>query len=99
MNFSKRSFHFAIISIVLMVVFLALSIINRNDSTSLDSLVGYMITLFFVTVIIGFICAMLSLKEKTAAQKYVGLIINVVLAILLTIHTMENLSTVAEVFS
>jgi heme A synthase len=99
MNFSKRSFHFAIISIVLMVVFLALSISSRNGSTSLDSLVGYLITLFFVTVIIGFICAMLSLREKATTQKYVGLIINVVLAIMLAINTMENLSTVAEVFS
>ncbi|WP_194851198.1 hypothetical protein [Nonlabens antarcticus] len=99
MNFSKRSYHFAIISIVLLVIFLALSIINRNGSTSFDDIVGYLITLFFVTVIIGFVCAMLSLREASSTQKYIGLIINVVLAILLTVNTLQNLSTIAGAFS
>ena len=99
MNFSKRSFHFAIISIVLMVVFLVLSATSRNGSTSLDSIVGYMITLFFVTVVIGFICALLSLREQASTHKYIGLIVNIGLLILLVVNTLQNLSTVKEAFS
>lgn len=99
MNFSKRSFHFAIISIVLMVIFLILSATNRNGSTSMDSIVGYMITLFFVTVVIGFVFALLSLREKASKEKYIGLAINVILLILLMVNTFQNLSTITQVFS
>lgn len=99
MNFSKRSFHFAILSIILMVVFLTLSVTNRNGSTSLDSLVGYMITLFFVTAVLGFICAMLSLREPSSTQKQIGLIVNVVLVVLLVVNTLQNLSLITEAFS
>lgn len=99
MNFSKRSFHFAIISIVLMVIFLILSATNRNGSNSMDSIVGYMITLFFVTVVIGFVFALLSLREKASKEKYIGLAINVILLILLMVNTFQNLSTITQVFS
>jgi|GEM_PF-1225817 len=99
MNFSKRSFHFAVISIVLMVLFLLLSVTNRNGSNSLDDVVGYMITLFFVTVVLGFICALLSLRETATTQKYLGLVINLVLMILLVVNTLQNLSAISEVFS
>jgi len=99
MNFSKRSFHFAIISIVLMVIFLILSATNRNGSTSMDSIVGYMITLFFVTVVIGFVFALLSLREKASKEKYIGLAINVILLILLMVNIFQNLSTITQVFS
>ena len=99
MNFSKRSFHFAIISIVLMVLFLILSVTNRNGSTSFDDLVGYLITLFFVTVVLGFVCALLSLRERASTQKYIGLVVNVILTILLVFNTLQNLSAISEVFS
>lgn len=99
MNFSKRSFHFAIISIVLMVIFLILSATSRNGSTSMDSIVGYMITLFFVTVVIGIVFALLSLREKASKEKYIGLAINVILLILLMVNTFQNLSTITQVFS
>ncbi len=99
MNFSKRSFHFAIISIALLVLFLLLSASNRNGSTSFDDAVGYMITLFFVTVLLGFICSLLGIREPATTQKYIGLVINVVLVILLAVNTLRNLSAVASVFS
>ncbi|SCY21006.1 hypothetical protein SAMN05192588_1682 [Nonlabens sp. Hel1_33_55] len=99
MNFSKRSFHFAVFSIILMVVFLILSVVNRNGSTDLDSIVGYLITLFFVTVIIGFVLALLSIREPATTQKYIGLIVNVGLALFLGYHTLQNLSSIAQAFS
>ncbi len=99
MNFSKRSYHFAVFSIILMIAFLVLSLSNRNGNTSLDDLVGYMITLFFVTVTLGFICAMISIREAASYQKFAGMVVNVILMILLTVNTFQNLSAVAEVFS
>ncbi|BAO54164.1 hypothetical protein [Nonlabens marinus] len=99
MNFSKRSYHFAAFSIVLMVAFLVLSVSNRNGSTRLDDVVGYMITLFFVTVTIGFVCAMVSLREQASYQKIIGLVVNTILMILLAVNLLQNLSAVAGVFS
>ena len=99
MNFSKRSYHFAVFSILLMAAFLLLSVSSRNGSTSLDDIVGYLITLFFVTVIIGFICSMVSLREPASYQKFIGLVVNVILMILLVVNTLQNLSAVAGVFS
>lgn len=99
MNFSKRSFHFAIFSLILMVLFLALSSISRDGSTSFDSLIGYLITLFFVTVIIGFVLALISLKEPSSTIKYIGLIVNLVLFALLGYNSLQNLSSISQAFS
>ena len=99
MNFSKRSFHFSVFSIILLVAFLILSTTNRNGSTAFDSVVGYLITLFFVTVIIGFVLALLSIKEKASLKKHIALVVNIGLALLLTYHTLQNLSTISQAFS
>lgn len=99
MNFSKRSFHFAIFSLILMVLFLALSAISRDGSTSIDSLIGYLITLFFVTVIIGFVLALISLKEPSSTIKYIGFIVNLALFALLGYNSLQNLSSISQVFS
>ena len=99
MNFSKRSFHFAIISILLMVIFIVLSITNRNGSTRLDDLVGYLITLFIVTVVAGFICALLGWREKATLEKYIGLAVNLIFVSLLAINALQNQSAIARVFS
>lgn len=99
MNFSKRSYHFAVISLVLMGVFLILAAVDRNGSTSLDDVIGYLITLFFVTVFIGFVCALLGIRESASYQKMIGLVVNVILMILLIFNVLQNLSSIAEVFS
>lgn len=76
-----------------------LSIANRNGSTSMDNIVGFMITLFLITVIVGFVLSLFSLKETPTLKKYVALSINSILMIMLVINVLQNLSTIQELFS
>ncbi|AZQ44915.1 hypothetical protein [Nonlabens ponticola] len=99
MKHSKRSYHLAAFSIILLVVFLTLSVINRDGSTMLDDIVGYLITLFFVTVLAGFVFAMLSLREPSSRVKTIGLAVNVILFVLLAVNVLLNLQRVTAAFA
>ncbi|MGJ8683995.1 MAG: hypothetical protein ACSHWW_05190 [Nonlabens sp.] len=71
MKYSKRSFHFAWISIVLASMFLIFSQISRDGSTEFDMLISYLITFQYMSILIGFACAIMSRKEeKTQPQRW-----------------------------
>ncbi len=99
MKFTNRSFHFAIISLVIMAIFITLSAINRNGSTQLDALIGFLITLYFVTVIIGLLTSLLSIKESRTTRWYIAFVVNIGLALWLGYYTWQNLSSIATAFS
>jgi len=86
MKYSKRSFHFAWISIVIAIVFLVLSQTSRNSSTQFDAAISFLITFQYMSILIGFACAMMSLREeKTKIQRW-AFAINVLLFLVLTIY-------------
>lgn len=83
MKYSKRSFHFAWISVVIASIFLILSQLDRGKSVQFDMIIGYLITLQYMSVLTGFTCAILSLREeKTQSQRW-AFGINILLFLLL----------------
>lgn len=88
MKYSKRSLHFAWISIVLLCLFVILSQLDRNESVQFDMIIGYLITFQYMSVLIGFTCAILGLREeKTKPQRW-AFFINIILFIALGIYFM-----------
>ncbi len=83
MKYTKRSFHFAWISIVLIITFLILSQISRDGSAEFDMLVSYLITFQYMSILIGFTCSIMSRKEdKTRPQQW-AYYINILLFVLM----------------
>jgi hypothetical protein len=75
-----------------MAVFLSLSLIDRTAANSaMDDVTGFLITLFFITVIGGFVFGLLSLKESSDWRKTLGLIVNTGLFLLLALNVYRNL--------
>ncbi|WP_438962253.1 hypothetical protein [Nonlabens sp.] len=71
MKYSKRSLHFAWISLIIASLFLILSQISRDSSTQWDGVVSYLITFQYMSILIGFTMAMLGWREeKTKAQRW-----------------------------
>jgi uncharacterized membrane protein YagU involved in acid resistance len=89
----------AAISIVLAVIFLILSTISRDGITWMDDVIGFLITLFIITVLLGFVCSLLSLREPSSKQKLLGLAVNIVLFVLLAVSVFQNLDTITSMFS
>lgn len=79
MKYSKRSVHFAWISIVLLSTFLILSQLDRNASSQFDMLIAYLITFQYMSILIGFTCAILSLKEEKTKNQKLAFWINILL--------------------
>ncbi len=99
MNFTKKSFHFSIISCSLLAVFTILSQTVRTSTNNINDVTGYLMTLYFVTVLLGVICSVLSFKEQYHWKKYVGLGINIFLFVMTAIAIAGNLKDVVEAFS
>jgi len=99
-NYSKRAFHFSVFSLILMAVFLVLSTIERTKSnTGMNDVTGYLITLFFVTVLVGFILSVIGLREPSNLKKIAALVINVGLFLLLGYAVVQNLMDMDAFFS
>lgn len=99
MKNTKRSFHFAIISSVLLIVFTVLAKTTRTVGNNMNDLTGYLMTLFFVTVVLGTVFSVMSLKEAKHWKKNVGIGINFFLFILVAIALLGNLVDIVEAFS
>jgi formate hydrogenlyase subunit 3/multisubunit Na+/H+ antiporter MnhD subunit len=98
MKNTKRSFHYAIISSVLLVMFTILSQTTRTVDNNINDITGYLMTLFFVTIFMGFFFSMMSIKEKYHWKKYIGLGINFFLLIMTGIALAGNLKDIIKVF-
>lgn len=98
MKHTKRSFHFAIISTVLLVIFTILTQTIRSVDNNINDITGYLMTLFFVTIFMGFLYSLLSLKEKYHWKKYVGIGFNFFFLIMTIIAIAGNLEDIVKVF-
>lgn len=81
MKYSKRSLHFAWISVILLSVFLILSQLNRDNSTQFDMIIAYLITFQYMSILIGFTCSVLSLREEKTKRQKIAFWINILLFI------------------
>ncbi|WP_298954840.1 hypothetical protein [uncultured Nonlabens sp.] len=99
MKNTKRSFHMAIFSSVLLLVFTLLSYTTRTAGNNINDITGYLMTLFFVTVVMGFVLSLLSIKENYHWKKYVGIGINTFLFILLVLGLLGNLVDIVDAFN
>lgn len=83
MKYSKRSLHFAWLSLIIASLFLILSQVSRNNSTQWDGVVSYLITFQYMSILIGFTMAVLGMREeKNKSQRWAS-IINILLFIAL----------------
>ncbi|WP_124980025.1 hypothetical protein [Nonlabens xiamenensis] len=98
MKYTKHSFHIAVLSSLLLVGFVVLSNIDRTTQNNINDVTGYLITLFFVSLILGFVFAMLSLRESYHWKKYIGLGINVFYFILFILALIGNLQDLSQWF-
>lgn len=98
MKHTKRSFHFAIISTILLLVFTILSQTTRTIDNNINDITGYLITLFFVTILMGFFFSILSIREKYHWKKYVGIGMNFFFLIMTGIAIAGNLKDIIKVF-
>jgi hydrogenase/urease accessory protein HupE len=75
-----------------MSVFLSLSLIERTAANSaMDDVTGFLITLFFITVIGGFMYALFSLREPNSWRKILGLVVNIGLFLMLALNVYRNI--------
>lgn len=81
MKYSKRSLHFAWISIIIASLFLILSQISRGSSVQWDGLVSYLITFQYMSILIGFTMAILGMREKKTKAERWAFMINIMLFI------------------
>jgi len=72
MKYSKRAMHFCVITLVIGSLFLILSQIERSESFNVDRIVGYLVTLQFMSIFIGFAVSMVAIseKDKTVKQRW-----------------------------
>ncbi len=99
MKYSKKSFHFAIISSILLLVFTLLSQTARTATNNINDIAGYLMTLYLVTVTLGLVFSILSIKEPYHWKKYVGIGINIFLFVMTGIAIAGNLQDMVEAFS
>lgn len=75
-----------------MAVFLVLSTIERTKAnTTMNDVTAFLITLFMISVVTGFVFALLSLRESYSTKKAFSLIVNVGLFLFLGYYVMQNL--------
>ncbi|AGC77474.1 hypothetical protein DDD_2347 [Nonlabens dokdonensis DSW-6] len=84
---------------MLLAVFTVLSQTTRTSNNNINDITGYLMTLYFVTVILGVIFSVLSIKEVYHWKKYVGLGINIFLFVMTGIAIAGNLQDIVEAFS
>jgi hypothetical protein len=98
MKNTKRSFHFAIISCVLLAVFTLLSQTTRTANNSINDSTGYLMTLFFITIILGVVYSLLSVRENYHWKKYVAMGINFFLFIMISLSLMGHITDILDAF-
>jgi uncharacterized membrane protein HdeD (DUF308 family) len=76
MKYSKRSFHFAVFSVIILNVFYIFSHIERNPAWQLDDLVGFLIILLMVCSAMGVLSGFIAITEPSNKRKWVGLAVN-----------------------
>lgn len=90
--FTRRSFHFAVLSAILCLVFLVLSQVSRTTTNrSIGDLVGFLITLFAVSVLAGFVLAILSLREQGSRKRNLSAGFNILLFLIFAAQIMYQI--------
>ncbi|ARN77932.1 hypothetical protein BST97_07935 [Nonlabens spongiae] len=75
-----------------MVVFLILSTVQRTkDNTAMNDVTAFLITFFMITVLTGFVFALLSIRDGHSTKKAFAFIVNVVLFLFLGFYVLQNL--------
>ncbi|WP_213521805.1 hypothetical protein [Nonlabens sp.] len=99
MKNTKKSFHFAVFSSVLLIVFTILGQTVRTAANTINDITAYFITLFFISIFFGAIFSVLSFKEPFHWKKYVGIGINFFFLVMTSLALIGNLKDVVEAFS
>jgi hypothetical protein len=99
MKNTKRSFHFAVFSVVLLIVFTILGQTTRTAAHTINDITGYLITLFFVTVLLGVFFSVFSIRESYHWKKHVGIGVNFFFLVMTSLALIGNLKDIVEAFS
>jgi hypothetical protein len=98
MKNTKRSFHFAVFSAVLLVVFTILGQTTRTAANAINDITAYLITLFFISVLFGAIFSVLSIREDFHWKKYAGIGVNFFFLVMTSLALIGNLKDIVEAF-
>ncbi|MFT6798259.1 MAG: hypothetical protein ACJAWA_000368 [Nonlabens sp.] len=98
MKNTKRSFHFAVFSSVLLVVFTILGQTTRTAANTINDITAYLITLFFISVLFGAIFSVLSIREDFHWKKYAGIGVNCFFLVMTSLALIGNLKDIVEAF-
>lgn len=86
MKYSKRTLHFAVFSLVLLLVFYIMSFIERKPEWQVDDIVGFLIILLIVCAIMGVLTGFMALTERPNKRKWLGLVINTTVVIAIIVY-------------
>jgi uncharacterized protein (DUF983 family) len=75
-----------------------LSQITRTADNSINDGIGYLMTLFFITIIAGVVYSFLSIRENYHWKKYVAIGINFFFFIMMSIALMGHVKDILEAF-
>lgn len=93
MKYSKRTLHFAVFSLLILVIFYIMSFIERNPNWQVDDVLGFLIILLIVCAIMGVLTGFIALTERPNKRKWVGLIINLVVTMAIIIYLVQQVSS------
>ena len=92
MKYSKRTLHFAVFSLAILLVFYAFSFIERSPLWQVDDILGFLIILLVVCAFMGVLTGLIALTERPNKRKWVGLLINVAVVIGIVVYLSKQIS-------
>lgn len=98
MKNTTRSFHFAIISSVLVLLFIILANVDRTHANNINEVTSFLITLFMISVILGVFFSLKSIPDAHHWKKYFSIVLNLFYFMLFVFSLMSNLQDVVRVF-
>jgi inner membrane protein involved in colicin E2 resistance len=98
MKNTSRSFHFAVISSVILGLFIILANTDRTQANNINEVTSFFITLFMTSVLLGVFFSVKSVRDAHHWKKYFSIGLNLFYFLLLILSLSSNLRDVVRVF-
>lgn len=80
MKHSKRTWHFAVFSVVIVCLLYGAGYVERSPSLKLDDVLGFLIILLITCAVLGIYSGLRAITEPANRLKWIGLFINILIA-------------------
>ncbi len=81
MSHSKRTWHFAVFSMVIICLLYGASFLERSPSFQLDDVLGFLIILLITCAVLGIYSGLRAITEPANPLKWIGLSMNIIIAV------------------